>query len=158
MRKLKLYLDTSTISYLFAEDTPEKMEDTNRFWDDVISNKYDIFISSVVIDELENCSEPKQSQMFEKLNQVQFQVLERTDEVSHLAKEYITGGVLKEKSLADCLHIAHAVVYDCDVIVSWNFKHLVNYKTINKVKIVNAINNYREISIINPTMLLEEVD
>ena len=158
MRKLKLYLDTSTISHLFAEDTPEKMEDTNRFWEDVISNKYDIFISSVVIDELENCREPKQSQMFAKLNQIQFQVLERTDKVSRLAKEYITGGVLKEKSLADCLHIAHAVVYDCDVIVSWNFRHLVNYKTINKVKIVNAINNYREISIINPTMLLEEVD
>ena len=60
--------------------------------------------------------------------------------------------------MADCLHIAFAVAYDCDIIVSWNFKHLVNYRTVSEVKIVNAINNYREINIVSPTMLLEEVD
>jgi hypothetical protein len=53
---------------------------------------------------------------------------------------------------------AFAVVYNCDIIISWNFKHLVNYKTINKVKIVNAINHYKEISIMPPSMLLEEVE
>ena len=156
MRKLKLYLDTSIISHLFAEDTPEKMEDTNRFWKEVVKGKYEIYISPVVINELENCHEPKRSQMFSKLEQVQLQILERTNEVSTLAKEYIAGGVLSEKSFADCLHIAFAVVYDCDIIVSWNFKHLVNLKTINKVKVVNAINHYREIGIMPPAMLLEE--
>ena len=74
--------------------------------------------------------------------------------VKALANEYIVKGVLTEKSRADCLHIAFAVFYDCDIIVSWNFKHLVNFRTINKVKIVNATYNYREISIVNPTMLL----
>ena len=78
--------------------------------------------------------------------------------MNQLAREYITHGVLNEKSFDDCMHIAFAVVFDCDVIVSWNFKHLVNFKTINRVKIVNAINQYREISIITPTMLLEEGD
>ena len=158
MRKLKLYLDTSTISHLFADDTPEKMDETNRFWNDVMKGKFEIFISSVVTDEIESCAEPKRSQMFEKLQQVQFQILSKTNEITQLANEYVEGGVLNEKSLADCLHIAFAVVYNCDIIVSWNFKHLVNVKTINKVKVVNAINNYREISIMPPTMLLEEVD
>ena len=37
MRKLKIYLDTSIISHLFADDTPEKMEDTNRFWMEVVN-------------------------------------------------------------------------------------------------------------------------
>jgi len=158
MRKLKLYLDTSTISHLFADDTPEKMDDTNHFWNDVINGKFEIVISPVVTDEIENCTEPRRSQMFEKLQQAQLQILSKTDEVVLLANEYINGGVLSVKSLADCLHIAFAVVYDCDIIVSWNFKHLVNVKTINKVKVVNAINNYREISIMPPTMLLEEVE
>ena len=71
---------------------------------------------------------------------------------------HLNHGVLKEKSFDDCMHIAFAVVYNCDVIISWNFKHLVNFRTINKVKIVNAINQYREVSIITPTMLLEEDD
>ena len=96
--------------------------------------------------------------MFKYLDEINFQIFSKTSEIIRLANEYIAGGVLKEKSYADCLHIAFAVVYNCDIIVSWNFKHLANYKTINKVKIVNAINHYKEISIMPPSMLLEEVD
>ena len=155
MRKLKLYLDSSTISHLLADDVPEKMADTNQLWEDFISHKYEIFISPVVISEVDNCPEPKRSYLYTRLQQLQFEVLERTEEVTSLAYEYVKNGVLSEKSMADCLHIAFAVVNNCDIIVSWNFKHLANVKTINKVKIVNAINQYREISIVPPTMLLE---
>ncbi len=156
LKKLKLYLDTSVISHLFADDTPDKMVDTNRMWEDCIAGKYDIYISPVVASEVDNCFEPKRSWMLEKMDEIQFDILKKTDEITDLANEYIKGGVLKEKSFDDCLHIAFAAVYNCDVIVSWNFKHLVNYKTINKVRIVNAINQYKEISIVSPTMLVEE--
>jgi len=158
MRKLKLYLDTSTISHLFADDAPDKMSDTNQLWESLVKGEYEIFLSPIAVEELEGCGEPKRSKMYQKLRELPFQILEKTNEISELAQEYIKHGVLKEKSLDDCMHIAFAVVYNCDVIVSWNFKHLVNFKTISKVKIVNAINQYREISIITPTMLLEEVD
>ena len=84
------------------------------------------------------------------MGQVKFDVLERTEVINRLAEEYIKNGVLSENRLADCLHIAFAVVNNCDIIVSWNFKHLVNVKTINKVKVVNAINHYKEISIVPP--------
>ena len=93
--------------------------------------------------------------MLAKLRLIDFEFLSETDEVNNLAHEYIKGGVLKEKSIADCRHIAHAVVYGCDAIVSWNFEHLVNFKTINKVKVVNAINHYKEINILPPNMFLE---
>ena len=155
MRKPKIYLDTSVISHLFAEDTPEKMKDTLRLWNECIDGNYEIFISIIVTNEINQCAEPKRSEMLEKLRLIDFQVLPETDEVKTLADEYVKGGVLKEKSIADCLHIAYAVIYNCDVIVSWNFKHLVNFKTIDKVRIVNAINRYKEISIISPTMLVE---
>ena len=158
MRKLKLYLDTSVISHLFAEDAPDKMRDSNSLWNDFIDAKHEIFISPVVASEIEKCSEPKQSMMFEKLQKIKFHVLEETDEVKSLANEYIKGGVLGEKSKNDCMHIAFAVIYNCDAIVSWNFKHLVNFKTINKVRIVNTIQRYKEIGIISPTMLVEGDD
>ncbi|MCL2618556.1 MAG: twitching motility protein PilT [Defluviitaleaceae bacterium] len=70
MRKLRLYLDTSTISHLYADDALDKMRDTNLLWEDVIDGKHDIFISPVVIDEVESCAEPKRSQMFERLGRV----------------------------------------------------------------------------------------
>ena len=155
MRKLKLYLDTSIISHLFADDTPEKMDDTNRLWEDFTDGKYRIYISQIVINEIERCPEPKRSRMLEKLRQTEFEILDETDEVNNLAVEYIKGGVLKEKNIADCRHIAHAVVYNCDAIVSWNFEHLVNFKTINKVKVVNAIHHYKEINILPPNMFIE---
>ena len=157
MKKLKIYLDTSVVSHLFADDTPDKMEDTNKLWDDFKADKYDIFISAITAEELQKCSEPKRSKMVERLGEIVFLVLEETDEISNLANEYLSSGVLTNKSVDDCLHIAYAVVTNCDIIVSWNFKHLVNYRTINKVKVVNAVNHYKEISIISPTMLLEEV-
>ena len=100
MRKLKLYLDTSTISHLFAEDTQDKMRDTNFLWKEIINGKHEVFISPVVVSEVESCAEPKRSNMFERLRQIQFQILTRTDEVVRLADEYIAGGVLKEKSYA----------------------------------------------------------
>ena len=50
------------------------------------------------------------------------------------------------------------VVNHCDVIASWNFAHLANFKTINKVKVVNAMFHYREINIMPPIMFLERED
>jgi len=158
MRKLKLYLDTSIISHLFAEDAPDKMNETNELWRDFVNDKYDVYISQVVIDELERCPEPKQGMLLEKLKLIKFRILPETDEVISLANEYIKCGVLKERSIADCRHIAHAVVYHCDAIASWNFEHLVNFKTINKVRVVNAMFHYKEMSIMPPTMFLERGD
>ena len=158
MRKLKLYLDTSTISHLFAEDTPEKMADTNQFWQELIDGKYDVYISQVVVDEIEKCPQPKQGIMLEKLQLLKINFLPETEEIITLANEYVKGGVLKQKSIADCRHIAHAVVNHCDAIVSWNFAHLANFKTINKVKVVNAMFHYKEMNIMPPTMFLEKED
>ena len=59
MRKLKVYLDTSVISYLQQEDAPERMKDTLALWKEFENQKYDIYLSQVTIDEVGKCSEPK---------------------------------------------------------------------------------------------------
>jgi hypothetical protein len=75
--------------------------------------------------------------------------------VAGLATAYVKAGILSQKNFDDCQHIAYACVYVCDIIVSWNFKHMVNHQTISGVKGVNALVGYREISIYTPTMLIE---
>jgi len=154
MKKLRLYLDTSVISHLFAEDTPEKMAVTNRLWQDFIGGKYEVFISDMTLKEIDRCHEPKRGKMTDKVDECEIEILRESDEVSKLTEEYLKNGVLNHNSFDDCEHIAFAVVNNCDIVVSWNFKHLVNYNTISKVKIVNAINQYREISIMSPTVLI----
>ena len=156
MRKLKLYLDTSVISYLYAPDTPEKMIETVALWEEIKTGKYDIIISDLVFEELDLCFEPKRTFMNDELDKIEAKILAKTTEISELAKSYIKNGVLSQKSFSDCRHIAYAVTENCDFLVSWNFKHLVNVNTIKGVKIVNAINDYKEISIISPTMLISK--
>jgi len=52
MKKIKLYLDTSVISHLFADDTPDKMADTVRLWCELANRKYEIYISDMVTNEV----------------------------------------------------------------------------------------------------------
>ncbi len=57
MRKLKVYLDTSVISHLLQEDVPEKMADTRKLWEMFKAGKYDVYLSTVTLRELQKCSE-----------------------------------------------------------------------------------------------------
>ena len=54
------------LSHLDAPDTPEKQEDTRRLWKAVQSGEYEVLISPVVVRELLNCPEPKQSMLYGK--------------------------------------------------------------------------------------------
>lgn len=47
------------------------------------------------------------------------------------------------------------LINDCDIILSWNFRHLVNVKTINGVRAISMIKGYKNINILNPMTLLE---
>ena len=138
--KVKIYLDTSVISHLQATDTPEKMADTLLLWEDIKAGIYEVVISNVTIDEINDCSEPKRSFMLNELKKIPLTVIETETKVEELSHEFIQLGILKEKNIDDCMHIATALLAKCDIIVSWNFKHMVNVKTINGVRGINSIN------------------
>jgi predicted nucleic acid-binding protein len=155
MRKLKVYLDTAVISHLAQEDAPEKMADTLKLWGMFKSGKYDIYLSDVTLNEVNACYEPKRTALFEFLSQIDYTEIAVDDEIDAVAQKFIDQGILKQKSFDDCRHIACTIVSDCDCIISWNFKHIVNVKTIKGVKIVSAITGYNEVSIYTPSFLLE---
>ena len=52
MGKLRVYLDTSVISHLLQEDVPEKMADTRQLWEMFRNGKYDVYLSTVTLEEL----------------------------------------------------------------------------------------------------------
>lgn len=155
MRKLKVYLDTSVISYLSQEDAPERMKDTLELWKDFVNEKYDIYLSQVTLDEIEKCSEPKRSVLYDYLSDIEYTKLEINAEILELAQKIIDMGILTPKSYDDCQHIAAAVVNACDCIISWNFKHIVNIKTIRGIRAITNLEGYKGIDIINPSVLLE---
>ncbi len=155
MRKLKVYLDTSVVSYLSQEDSPERMKDTLELWKDFVNGKYEIYLSQITIDEIEKCSEPKRNVLYDHLSDIEYTKLEINTEIVELAQKIIDMGILRPKSFDDCQHIAVAVVNNCDCILSWNFKHIVNIKTIRGVRAITNLEGYKGIDIINPSALLE---
>jgi len=155
MRKQRIYLDTSVISHLDASDTPEKMADTLRLWEQLQSGEYEVVLSSVVFNELNNCDEPKKSILESFLRTIKYDRVESSSDIVALASKFIDFGILKEKNFDDCRHIAAALLSECDIIVSWNFKHIVNAKTIKGVRVISTIEEFKDIMIYSPTMLIE---
>ena len=155
MRKLKVYLDTSVISHLLQEDVPEKMADTRKLWEMFKAGKYDVYLSTVTLREIQKCSEPKKTQLIDRLNEIQFTTLDITDDVVAIAEKIIDMGILTKKSFDDCQHIGAAIVSECDCIISWNFKHIVNVKTIKGVRAITNLEGYKMIEIWNLFIRLE---
>ena len=155
MRKLKVYLDTSVISYLDQKDAPERMRETHKLWNDFIKGKYEVCLSQLTLDEVGKCEEPKRNTLYDYISDIDYIKLEITTEVLELAQKIIDMGILKSKSFDDCQHIATAVIHDCDCIISWNFKHIVNIKTIRGIRAITNLEGYKGIEIINPSVLLE---
>jgi len=137
MRKKRIYLDTSVISYLRQEDVPDRMAETLEFWEVLKRGRYEVYISEIVIAEITRCAEPKRSELFALL-----------EEIRHLK-------ILPPKSEDDRRHIAAAIFGGCNIIVSWNFKHMVNVQTIDGVRIICLANNVAPLDIYPPAILLE---
>jgi predicted nucleic acid-binding protein len=131
------------------------MNDTLALWDEIRAGEYQAVISEVTTRELMKCSEPKRSVMASYLKEVTFAPIAINDEIEDLAEEIIRRGILTLKSINDCRQIAAAVINNCDIIVSWNFKHLVNIRTIEGIRTITVPNHYKSIDIYSPTMLLK---
>jgi len=154
MKKLRIYLDTSVICHLDAPDRPERMADTLRLWNLIKTGEYDVVLSSVDFFELAKCSQEKRAVLAEFLTQIQYQNVDMTDDILVTAERFIELKVLTRKSYVDCQHIAAAIHAGCDLVVSWNFQHMVNVRTIKGAKVVTAAEGYKDILICSPNMLI----
>jgi len=76
--------------------------------------------------------------------------LEITEECLYLADKYIQEKVVGKTSRDDCIHIALATINRADALVSWNFKHIVNLKSIRGYNAVNLKYGYPVIEIRSP--------
>jgi predicted nucleic acid-binding protein len=161
LKKLKVYLDTSVLSFVYADDAPEKQALTIEFFEKSLED-YDVFISEIVLAEIENATDPLLRRKIRKVaDKYSIKVLEifeeARDEIFVLAGKYVKEGVIPEKKFDDAVHIAICVYFDFDILLSWNFKHLAN---INKQIKVNAINKklgyQKELYLLNPMEVINE--
>lgn len=143
MKKLKLYIETSVWNFILADDAPEKKRDTLLFFDNVLNNNdYELYISTLVMEEINNAPDPIRTQLAATISVHDPEELDITDEMINLADKYADAKLVPEKAYRDLLYVAAATVENMDFIISWNLSHIVRAKTIVGVHAVNLMEGY----------------
>jgi len=138
-----VYLDTSVFGGYFDE---EFSFNTVPFFERILDERIQILVSRLIIAELAGAHD----EVRELLNQVsreQQVFVELTEEARQLANKYMEENVVGRTNRADCQHIATATLAKADVLVSWNFKHIVNLDRIRGYNGINLLMGYNTIEI-----------
>lgn len=148
--KLRVYLDTSVLSAYCDERAPERMAETREFWARLA--EAEASISDLVLDEVERTpDESRRSVMLALLaDTAQIPI---TQEMRELANLYIQHGLFGPVMYNDALHVAVAVLSRQDILLSWNFKHLVNRRKRAQVNEVNITLGLPTVEILSPSEL-----
>jgi predicted nucleic acid-binding protein len=150
MRIQRIYIDTSVLGGYFDNEFNVA---TQRLFNLVKKGEYKVVISNITEGELLNAPERVKT-LLNDLS-IDYEVLKLTDDVVSLASEYIRENVVGQSSYDDCLHIAIATIFRLDLLVSWNFKHIVNIKRIRGYNGINIKNGYPSIEIRSPKDLID---
>jgi predicted nucleic acid-binding protein len=151
----RVYLDTSVISHL---DQPEKQFEQKYsllLWESIINGEFDVWLSDVVFQELDRCKPDKAERLYEYLSQINYHDFIISEESKALADSIIERKFLPKNCVNDSRHIIGALQVDCDFLLSWNIKHLANYKTNHNIRLVAVEEFKHELAIIEPSFLLE---
>jgi len=142
----RVYVDTSVFGGVF---TKKFGPDTKPFWNAVHNGEFIVILSNLLVEELTGA--PRQVRdFFDSLPDSQIERVVSTEESDNLANRYIAENVVGESSLDDCKHIAMATIANADVLISWNFKHIVNLRRIEGYNGVNMKLGYPQIQIRTP--------
>jgi predicted nucleic acid-binding protein len=150
MKKQRIYFDTSVFGGYFDKEFEEF---TKPLFERINNGEFTVLLSTMLDEELEFAPE-RIKNLISNLDDGFTEFLEDKDEAVDLATEYITEKVVGVTSYADCLHIALATIYQADLLVSWNFKHIVNVDRIRGYNSINIKNGYKLLDIRSPRELI----
>jgi predicted nucleic acid-binding protein len=149
-RPVRVYADTS----VFGGTGDEVFADASRaFFDQVRRGRFQLVISDLVAKELRRAPEAPRRLFEDLLPDVD--VAGESDQAVALQQAYLDARILTPNWADDALHVALATVSECAVIVSWNFRHIVNLRRISLYNAINMMNGYRPIEIRSPLEILE---
>ncbi len=151
VKRFRVYADTSVFGGCFDAD----FEAGSRiFFDEVRRGRFAILVSDVTARELAPAPEEVRRVLAE-LPAEQIEFVESSAESEALRQAYLEAGVVGPASANDAAHVALATVVDADMVVSWNFKHIVHFEKIAGYEGVNTLHGYRSPKIYSPREVVE---
>lgn len=152
MKKLRIYAVTSVFGGCFDD---EFSEDSKAFFNDIKAGKFILIVSPTTLRELNNAPDFVQKVLAD-LPASSIELLEYSDEIGFLRDEYLKADIVSNSCKADAEHVASASIAEVDLIISWNFKHIVHYDKISGYQAVNLLNGYKPINIYSPKEVIEQ--
>ena len=144
---LRVYLDTSVFSAYFDEAVSDRRTQTEDFWKR--RSEFELSTSVVAREELEQTPDPaRRLQLITLVDGVTVHPV--TDMMRSLAKSYIHSDIFTEVMYNDAVHVAAAVLTRQGVLLSWNFRHLVNRRRRAEINEVNISLGLPTIDIVAP--------
>jgi predicted nucleic acid-binding protein len=150
--KPRIYIDASVVGG--CEDD-EFAEDSVRLMDCFASGDFIPVVSTLTVQELATAPDEVRKHLA-AVSEARIETLQLDAEAKELAEAYIAEGVITARMRADAQHIAIATVARVDVLVSWNFKHIVNLSRIRGYNSVNLRRGYPTIEIRTPREVLTD--
>jgi predicted nucleic acid-binding protein len=145
-RVLRVYADTSVFGGCFD---PEFMAESERLFEEIRRGQFVLVISDVTLDELALAPDAVR-QVLAALPSQQLEFINTSVESDELRNAYLEAGIVGPASQNDAAHIAVATVFGVDLVVSWNFKHIVHFEKIGAYEGVNSLRGYRSPRIYSP--------
>ena len=150
-RRLRAYVDTSVFGGVHDDEFRNGSE---RFFRAVRDGAFTILTSQPLAIEISRAPDSVRATF--DTYRVEAEVLDTTDEAENLAEAYMNAKVVPAASRVDALHVALASVARADLIVSWNFKHLVQLRRIRAFHAVNLLHCYPLIEIRSPLEVTDD--
>jgi len=150
--KFRIYADTSVLGG--CEDE-EFAESSIRLMESFIRGERVLVLSSLTIQELAVAPADIRRRLA-SVPEAHIETLQLDSEARELADAYVSAGVLAAKMRVDAQHIAIATIARVDVLVSWNFKHIVNLQRIHGYNSVNLRRGFPMIEIRTPREVLSD--
>lgn len=148
---MRVYVDTSVIGGCLDDEFKEW---SMRLVQEFLAGKKTAVISDITRGELEAAPETVK-EVLKELSRSKWEAVSLGDEAKELANAYVREGVVGLENMTDALHIAAATLARVDVLVSWNFKHIVNLRRIHLYNAVNLKERYGMIDIRTPREVLD---
>jgi hypothetical protein len=146
VKKPRIYIDTSVIGGCFDE---EFMTWSNGLIDDFRAGIFIPILSDVLAAEMKDAPELVRKK-YDALLGSEHEFIGSSQEAVDLANGYQKRRILSSKYYSDGLHIALATVAEADLLVSWNFRHIVRF---DKIRLFNSVNlelGYKPLQIYSP--------
>ena len=133
-----IYIETSIPSF-YHETRPttkfQAMREWTREWWDSARLRDELVTSGAVVLELRRTPEPKRTEAMALLDALP--LLDDTPEVDDIVRAYLTHKLMPRDAAGDARHLALASFHGCDILATWNCRHLANASKREHIRQVN---------------------